>query len=105
MRKNMSQTKSENSKVQQAWNSNAEFWNQHMAEGNDFFNILIWPSVEILLQPVSGERVLDAACGTGVASRRLAQAGTNVTAFDFSESMISLAKKRGDQPSIDYRVV
>jgi SAM-dependent methyltransferase len=76
-----------------------------MAEGNDFFNTLIWPSVERLLQLVSGERVLDAACGTGVASRRLAQAGANVIAFDFSESMLSFAKKCGDQPNIDYLVV
>jgi SAM-dependent methyltransferase len=76
-----------------------------MAEGNDFFNILIWPCVEMLLQPMPGERLLDVACGNGVTSRRLAKAGANVTAFDFSASMIALAKKRGQHSSIDYRVV
>jgi 2-polyprenyl-3-methyl-5-hydroxy-6-metoxy-1,4-benzoquinol methylase len=101
----MSQTENENLNARRAWNSNAEFWNQRMAEGNDFFNLLIWPPVATLLKPVAGERLLDAACGNGVTSRRLAQAGANVTAFDFSDSMIDLAKKRGNHPSIDYRVV
>src|SRR5579864_633181 len=101
----MSQATNDNLNAQRAWNCNADFWNQRMAEGNDFFNVLIWPSVERLLQPIAGERLLDAACGNGVTSRRLAQAGANVTAFDFSDSMIALAKKRGDHSSIDYRIV
>ena len=63
----------ENSRVQEAWNTNAEFWDQRMAEGNDFFRVLLWPAVEKLLAPAAGERLLDIACGNGVTSRRLAQ--------------------------------
>jgi 2-polyprenyl-3-methyl-5-hydroxy-6-metoxy-1,4-benzoquinol methylase len=101
----MSRTKNDNLNARQAWNYNAEFWNERMAEGNDFFNVLIWPSVERLLQPIAGERLLDVACGNGVTTRRLAQAGANVTAFDFSDSMVTLAKKRGEHARIDYRIV
>lgn len=101
----MSEIGNDNLHAQTAWNTNAEFWDQRMAEGNDFFNTLIWPSVEKLLYPIAGERLLDAACGNGLTSRRLAHAGASVTAFDFSEEMIHLARKRGGAASIDYRVV
>ncbi len=103
----MSKTEDENSQAQQAWNTNAEFWDQRMAEGNDFFNILVWPAVEKLLRPSAGDRLLDVACGNGVTSRRLANAKASVTAFDFSEAMIKLAgsRTRDGQPDIDYRVI
>jgi len=95
----------QNSHVQRAWNANAEFWDGRMAEGNDFLNLLVWPAVERLLRPRTGERLLDVACGNGVTSRRLANAGARVTAFDFSEGLIELAKKRVGQAHIDYRIV
>ena len=95
----------QNAHVQRAWNTNAEFWDERMAEGNDFFNLLVWPAVEKLLRPQAGESLLDVACGNGVTSRRLAKAKASVTAFDFSEAMIDFAKKRGGQADIDYRIV
>lgn len=98
-------TEDENSRVLRAWNAIATFWDKHMAEGNDFFNTLVWPAVEKLLQPAAGEHLLDVACGNGLTSRRLARAGARVTAFDFSEAMIGLARKRGAAAEIDYRVV
>jgi 2-polyprenyl-3-methyl-5-hydroxy-6-metoxy-1,4-benzoquinol methylase len=101
----MSRSDDNNSQVQQAWNTNAEFWDQRMAEGNDFFSTLLWPAVDKLLRPAAGERLLDAACGNGLTSRRLAKAGVRVTAFDFSEAMIDLAKQRGGVSGIDYRLI
>ena len=95
----------DNTQVQQAWDANAGFWDARMAEGNDFFRVLIWPAVEKLLRPEKGERLLDIACGNGLTSRRLAQAGAQVTAFDFSDAMIELAKKRGGASSIDYQTL
>lgn len=76
-----------------------------MAEGNDFFNLLVWPAVERLLQPRAGDRLLDVACGNGLTSRRLANVKASVTAFDFSEAMINLARKRNGQAGIDYRIL
>jgi 2-polyprenyl-3-methyl-5-hydroxy-6-metoxy-1,4-benzoquinol methylase len=95
----------QNSDVQRAWNANAEFWDERMADGNDFLNLLVWPAVERLLRPAAGERLLDVACGNGVTSRRLAKVKASVTAFDFSETMIQFAQKRRGEAGIDYRVI
>ena len=95
----------QNSHAQSAWNANAGFWDDRMAEGNDFFNLLVWPAVEKLLRPREGDRLLDVACGNGLTSRRLASVKASVTAFDFSEAMINLARKRNGPAPIDYRII
>ena len=90
------------------WNNKAEFWdNMHGDEGNDFHQQLISPAVERLLDLQPGERVMDIGCGNGTLARRLAQLGGVVTASDFSEELIGLAKKRGQSAGdpIDYHVV
>ncbi len=101
----MSVVGDENTQAKDAWNKNAEFWNQRMGDGNDFFNILLWPAVERLLKPNPDERLLDVACGNGLTSRRLAAAKTRVTAIDVSPAMIAIATGYPGQPDIDYRVV
>ena len=63
-------------------------------EGNDFFQILQWPAIVSFLNPQPADRILDAACGNGLTSRKLAEFGTHVTAFDFSTELINLAKSR-----------
>ncbi len=93
----------DNRDARDAWDENAAFWDARMGEGNDFFNELVWPAVEKLLAVKPGQRVLDAACGNGVTSRRLARAGARVTAFDFSANMIARARERGGD--LDYRVL
>jgi len=101
----MSSIENENTQAKDAWDRNAEFWNERMAEGNDFFNILLWPAVERLLKPQQGERLLDIACGNGLTSRRLATAKARVTAFDVSAAMITIAAGYPGPSNIDYRVV
>lgn len=100
---NMLHTQDANLQARQAWNTNARFWDERMADGNDFFTVLIWPTVETLLRPAPGEHILDIACGNGVTSRRLAQAGASVTALDFSDEMINLARKRNNDLKIEYK--
>jgi 2-polyprenyl-3-methyl-5-hydroxy-6-metoxy-1,4-benzoquinol methylase len=100
----MAPNENENAHARRAWDTNAKFWDQRMAEGNAFFKTLLWPAVERLLRPVPGDRLLDVACGNGLTSRRLAHAGARVIAFDFSAPMIDLAKKRSDT-DIDYRIL
>jgi 2-polyprenyl-3-methyl-5-hydroxy-6-metoxy-1,4-benzoquinol methylase len=95
----------ENDGVREAWNANARFWDTRMADGNDWFNVLIWPRVEKLLEMRPGDTVLDIACGNGLTSRRLARGGAHVVAFDFSEVLIRIAMERGGNDGIDYRVV
>lgn len=101
----MSLNDDENTKAKEAWDVNAAFWDAQMGEGNDFFDVLLWPSVERLLQPKPRERLLDVACGNGLTSRRLANVGASVTAFDGSAAMIALAGRRSGPSNIDYRVV
>jgi 2-polyprenyl-3-methyl-5-hydroxy-6-metoxy-1,4-benzoquinol methylase len=94
-----------NVQARDAWNANAQFWDGRMAEGNDFFNVLVWPAVERLLRAKAGDRVLDIACGNGLTSRRLAGLGANVVALDFSEQLLALGKQHPHKGEIDYRVV
>jgi 2-polyprenyl-3-methyl-5-hydroxy-6-metoxy-1,4-benzoquinol methylase len=101
----MRQSAEQNSHAHSAWNTNAVFWDERMAEGNDFFNLLVWPAVERLLRPREGDRLLDVACGNGLTSRRLANVKASVTAFDFSEAMINLARQRNVPADIDYRII
>ena len=52
------------------------------------------PAVLAALGPVSGRQVLDAACGPGLSLRELLEGGAEVTAFDASPVMVSLARQR-----------
>lgn len=91
-----------------AWEANAEVWDARMGDdGNDFFNVLCWPSLVSLLDLQPGQHVLDIACGNGLTSRRLAALGAQVTAFDFSANLIEKAKTRSVslQSPISYHVV
>jgi SAM-dependent methyltransferase len=92
-----------NAEAKRAWDSNALFWDARMGEGNDFFSTLVWPVASRLLDPRPGERILDAACGNGLAARRLAKAGVEVVAFDFSEELVGIARERSRSLPIEYR--
>ncbi len=96
-----------NQETRRAWELNASFWDCRMGEGNDFINLLVWPATEKLLAPHQGERILDIACGNGLSSRRLAEAGADVIAFDFSEAMVEIARNRpsAGKGSIEYSVL
>ena len=78
-----------------AWETNAEFWDEQMGEhSNRFHREVVRPKVTRLLDIQKGDFVLDIACGKGNYSAYLAQAGAQVVAFDYSPQMIALAKKR-----------
>lgn len=84
-----------NQETRQAWDANAEVWDAKIGDdGNDFFNILCWPTLASLLNLQPDSHILDIACGNGLTTRRLAENGAHVTAFDFSPTLIEFAKKR-----------
>lgn len=89
-----------NDEGRELWNQKSHFWDALFGdEGNEFHRRLVEPSVLGLLDLQGGESVLDVCCGNGVLTRRLAQLGASVTAFDFSQDMLRLAEKRG-APSV-----
>jgi len=100
------ETRQLNKEGRELWNRKARFWDElHGDEGNLFHRRLVEPSILQLLALQNGERVLDVGCGNGALARRLAGKGANITALDFSEEMIRLAKGRGFASDIDYRIV
>jgi SAM-dependent methyltransferase len=101
----MTQDSSLNEETRAAWDANAEMWDARMGEeGNAFVNVLQWPSIQPMLDVRPGQRILDIACGNGLYARRLAALGAQVTAFDFSEELVRLARAR-DMSNIDYHVL
>jgi 2-polyprenyl-3-methyl-5-hydroxy-6-metoxy-1,4-benzoquinol methylase len=57
-----------------------------------------------LLGDVTGQRVLDAACGDGYLARVLAARGALVTGIDLGPRLIERARQRDPRGEIDYRV-
>jgi 2-polyprenyl-3-methyl-5-hydroxy-6-metoxy-1,4-benzoquinol methylase len=96
-----------NREAQSLWDQNAEWWDEQTGEGNEFQRILIGPATERLLALRPGEVALDIACGNGAFSRRMAQLGAQVVAFDFSDRFLERAKARTTEHAdrIDYRLV
>ncbi len=76
-------------------------------ESNRFHQELIRPYTEKLLKVKDKQTILDIGCGNGNFSRRLAELGAHVVAFDYSEQMVESAKNRSENylNQIDYRVV
>jgi 2-polyprenyl-3-methyl-5-hydroxy-6-metoxy-1,4-benzoquinol methylase len=93
-----------NDEVKNIWNANAEFWDSRMGEGNAFHKTLIEPTQLKLLDIKPGQRILDVACGNGQFARKMAELGAIVTAVDFSEKFIAIARSKGGR-SIDYQVI
>ena len=89
------------------WNLNAEYWDDYMGEhSNQFHRELIRPYTEQLLHIKKGQVILDIGCGNGNFSRRIAELGGKVIAFDYSEKMIERAKLRSEKyESIEYKVI
>lgn len=90
--------------VRNIWNANAEFWDSKMGEGNDFHKILIEPTQLRLMNIKAGQKILDIACGNGQFARKMAELGANVTAIDFSDKFIAIAKSKGSH-NIKYQVI
>jgi 2-polyprenyl-3-methyl-5-hydroxy-6-metoxy-1,4-benzoquinol methylase len=83
-----------NREAQRIWDTNAGWWDDVYGEGNAFQRELTGPATERLLQPKSGETILDVACGNGAFARRMAAMGCYVVAFDFSEVFLQRARLR-----------
>ena len=89
------------------WDSNAEWWDDRIGDGNDFQRELIDPATERLIRIEPGATVLDIACGAGRFGRRMAELGAHVVAFDFSERFLQRAGERTppELTGIEYHLI
>lgn len=71
-------------------------------EGDPHRIVLLNPALFQLLPEVDGKRVLDAGCGEGYLSRKLARLGARVTGVDYSGEMLAIAGERTD-PALGIR--
>jgi 2-polyprenyl-3-methyl-5-hydroxy-6-metoxy-1,4-benzoquinol methylase len=103
----LSQWSELNNDSQKRWDKNAEYWDDYMGEESNRFHCeLIRPYTEEMLEVEEGITVLDIACGNGNFSRRLAELGAKVIAFDYSSKMIERAKLRSkNMTNISYHVI
>ena len=86
-----------NARSRAAWETIAPFWDDHIGPGgNEWHRQLIAPAQMELLEIEPGQRVLEVACGNGQFAREMAASGAAVTATDFSEPFLELA--RGHTP-------
>lgn len=90
-----------NREVRSSWETNADFWNDQMGEGNSFHNTLIRPSQEKLLALEPEEKVLDIACGNGHFARQIVEFGVTVVGIDVStrqiQNAVAASREFGDR--------
>ena len=89
--------------VREFWNRVADDWQiQVGSDGDANRRLNSDPVLWKFVGDVRGLRVLDAGCGTGYLSIKLAKHGAVVTGIDFAERMIAIARR--NDPTGDFRV-
>jgi SAM-dependent methyltransferase len=74
------------------WSDIADWYDQLIASGSGPHETALECTMQ-LAGHVAGQRVLDTACGQGLASRALARAGARVTGIDASSRMLENARR------------
>ncbi len=69
-------------------------WNSKLYDENHSYVFNFGEDVVELLEPRSGERILDLGCGTGHLTKLISEGGADVTGIDSSEAMISEARRK-----------
>ncbi|MDF1539573.1 MAG: class I SAM-dependent methyltransferase [Candidatus Thorarchaeota archaeon] len=95
----VSQSELKPSKTQDAWEEFSAHWltiadSDSEDEGDPNRRFVIDPTLMKLLGPVDGLKILDAGCGNGYLSRKLASLGAIVTGVDFTEPFIEYCNMR-----------
>jgi trans-aconitate methyltransferase len=77
-------------------------WNSQLYEKKHAFVYKYGEELVGILNPVSGETILDLGCGTGNLTSLIKETGAEVLGIDLSPDMIASAKK--NFPKIDFQV-
>ena len=81
-------------------------WYDARVRADELLHDLALPALYRLAGDVQGKRLLDVACGQGVAARGLAEMGASVVGVDIAEALLTIARvEEGARPlGIDYHV-
>ncbi len=80
------------------WDKHAKaFTADYDEHGGVHREVLLNPALFQLLEDIDKKKVLDAGCGEGYLSRKLARLGGTVTAVDYSVKMIEIAKNKTER--------
>jgi SAM-dependent methyltransferase len=88
-----------NIECHQIWEDLGPWWDANVEDGDYFHQAFVFPTIEKLLDLQNTETVLDAGCGNGALSRRMAKKGSKVFGVDFSSTLIKQAQKRSSDIS------
>ncbi|MBU4086561.1 MAG: class I SAM-dependent methyltransferase, partial [Nanoarchaeota archaeon] len=72
-------------------------------EGNDLNKLSEEPTTFSLLKSIKGKKILDAGCGSGIYSKKLAQKGAKVYGLELNQNMINLAKNYCKNLNIEFK--
>jgi ubiquinone/menaquinone biosynthesis C-methylase UbiE len=81
-----------------------EWERQYRTEENERFYGACFDALVDLLQPAPDATILDAGCGIGAHSVRLAERGFMVEAMDFSESIVEAARRNVSEHGFGARI-
>ncbi len=95
----VSEEEMKESETQEAWDAFSENWmtltdSDSQDEGDFNRRFVIDPDLMKLMGDVDGLVILDAGCGTGYLSRKLARLGATVTGVDFTAPFIDYCRNR-----------
>ena len=79
------------------------FWDANLYDHNHSFVNQMAFDLVTLLNPKTGEHILDLGCGTGSLTQKIAESGANVFGIDASAAMI--AKARKNFPALSFDVI
>ncbi|MCW3053005.1 MAG: class SAM-dependent methyltransferase [Chthonomonadales bacterium] len=74
-----------------AYDAVAEWYDSGLRTGSPI-HALALPAMQALCGDLTGQRVCDLACGQGILTRELAQAGASVVGIDLSPALLALAR-------------
>jgi SAM-dependent methyltransferase len=83
------------------WDRNAASWHKFFGANDPNRRDLLDPIILEILGDISGKRVLDAGCGDGYLSRKLARLGAVVTGVELSQQMLSFALEEQTREPLD----
>ena len=87
--------------ARERWDRNAAQWSQMFGENDLSRHDLLDPIILQILGDVSGKHVLDAGCGEGYLSRKLAKLGALVTGVELSPKMLSFEIEEQNREPLD----